>query len=205
MLDLLGVFSQWECQSAATAIQSACKTKEAQYNAAKLCWPILGKTKYQRCFTRHADGPTEVFRVSRRIARAVVPVLCVCFVVLCCVLCVCVCACVCVRVCVCARVYVCVCVCARVCLRARACVCVPACVCVQSTNSWRTRRGWRPPWRTPTSSTWWTSASGPEPSETERAQPSLLYPAFPLAASASSLLSFSFNVPSSGGNPSKPS
>ena len=98
MLDLLGVFSRWECQSAASAIQKACKTKEAQYNAAKLCWPILGKRRYLRCFTKHADSPTEVFRVSKRIARAVVPVVCVC-VVLCCVF-----VFVCMFVCVCAHV-----------------------------------------------------------------------------------------------------
>ena len=97
MLDLLGVFSRWECQSAASAMQKACKTKEARYNAAKLCWPVLGKRRYLRCFTKYADSPTEVFRVSRRIARAVVPVVCVCCAVLC------------VSLCVCFRVYVCVC------------------------------------------------------------------------------------------------
>ena len=94
MLDLLGVFSRWECQSAASAMQKACKTKQAQYNAAKLCWPILGKRRYLRCFTKHADSPTEVFRVSKRIARAVVPVVCVC--VLCCVVCLFLCVCLCV-------------------------------------------------------------------------------------------------------------
>ena len=97
MLDLLGVFSRWECQSAASAIQKACKTKQAQYNAAKLCWPILGKRRYLRCFTKHADSPTEVFRVSKRIARAVVPVVCVCCAVLC--VCFCVYVCVCLRAC----------------------------------------------------------------------------------------------------------
>ena len=99
MLDLLGVFSRWECQSAASAMQKACKTKQAQYNAAKLCWPILGKRRYLRCFTKHADSPTEVFRVSRRIARAVVPVVCVC----CAALCFCVCLFLCVCLCVFAR------------------------------------------------------------------------------------------------------
>ena len=53
------------CIAAARSMQKKCKTDGERYNAAKLCWPILGKNWYMRCYTRNGDAPISVFRVSR--------------------------------------------------------------------------------------------------------------------------------------------
>ncbi|KAK7106920.1 uncharacterized protein [Littorina saxatilis] len=50
------------CLTSQRTMTNKCGTKEKQYMAAKLCWPIVGKPRYQRCISGNMDKPISAFR-----------------------------------------------------------------------------------------------------------------------------------------------
>ncbi|KAK7106921.1 uncharacterized protein [Littorina saxatilis] len=50
-----------DCLSAARAMTNKCKGDQ-QFEAARVCWPILGKPHIQRCISQNMDSPISAFR-----------------------------------------------------------------------------------------------------------------------------------------------
>ncbi|KAK7106553.1 hypothetical protein V1264_017795 [Littorina saxatilis] len=51
-----------DCKSTANAISNKCQTDADRWNAAKLCWPVVGKSHFQSCITHNIERPESAMR-----------------------------------------------------------------------------------------------------------------------------------------------